>query len=528
MPDQNPPQPNPDHYLVSASGRLGDPPQSAVTEVARILDRAIQQQPESGLVIHLHGGLVSREYALNNIAAPLTERYREAKAYPLFFVWESGFMEAILNNKKDLLKDPAFRELVKKVSEWALSKVSVTGGVSFRGAAGQTINDVETFRAEYDQWFDNARDVPPVEESDIAGDAGIATRAAAGLPNVDALASDIEIALDNDPAFKKAIAEAYNAANPPAVDIATRGSGTTSRAGVLYLSPKALDEMFPPEEAPAQPADKVRTRGIFTWTKVAIFVAKMVIAVVKRFRDDRDHGIYCTVVEEVLRSAYGDLVGAAIWNQMKKDTLDSFAAGADSCGLLVTRKLKALEDAGARFKKITLVGHSTGAIYICNFLDAANAVGLTTPIQVVFLAPAITCQRFAEALDHHETTSLRDFRMFAMRDAREKEDQLIKPLYTRSLLYFVSGLLEGDVVDGSWEGTLDMPLVGMERFYTVAAFSDDPQVKRVWRFLNAKPNRMVWSQAEGAGAGLNSDSQHHGDFDNDESTLKSLVEIIRG
>jgi hypothetical protein len=38
---------------------------------------------------------------------------------------------------------------------------------------------------------------------------------------------------------------------------------------------------------------------------------------------------------------------------------------------------------------------------------------------------------------------------------------------------------------------------------------------------------MVWSKAEGAGAGLNSDSQHHGDFDNDEPTLQSLVEIIR-
>ena len=66
--------PNKDNYLVSANGRLGNPPQSAVTEVARILDHAMQQGPANGLVIHMHGGLVSREYALNDIAGRLTRR----------------------------------------------------------------------------------------------------------------------------------------------------------------------------------------------------------------------------------------------------------------------------------------------------------------------------------------------------------------------------------------------------------------------------------------------------------------------
>lgn len=42
---------------------------------------------------------------------------RDTNTYLLFFVWESGFKEAILNSKDDLLSDPAFRGLVKKVSE---------------------------------------------------------------------------------------------------------------------------------------------------------------------------------------------------------------------------------------------------------------------------------------------------------------------------------------------------------------------------------------------------------------------------
>lgn len=490
MPDQNL-TPNLDHYLVSANGRLGESPQSKISEVARILDLAIQQAPENGLAIHFHGGLVSRDYALKNIAAPLTDRYAQAKAYPLFFVWESGLKEAILNNKKDVIQDPAFCELVKKVSEWVLKKVSNTGGVSFKGAGGQAIADEDQFRLEYDRWIANARDIPPVEDSDIAGDAAAKTRGAAGEPDIDLLANEIELQLDNDPRFKEVIQETFNAANPPSVDVSTKGAGTKKRADMLLLSSYALDEIFPPEDGTSEADGKVKTRGLFTWAKVAYYVAKLVIEVVKRFRSDRDHGVYCTVIEEVLRNAYGDLIGATVWNAMKKDTLDSFAARPDACGLLVVQKIKALEEAGKRFKKITLVGHSTGAIYICNFLDAAKAAGLATPICVLFLAPEVTCERFAAALDAHESTYLKDFRMFAMNDAREIEDQMLKPFYTRSLLYFVSGLLEGNVTRGKWTGTLDMPLVGMERFFIIGAFSDDQKVQKVWKFFHAQPHRMV-------------------------------------
>lgn len=526
MPDESL-LPNPDHYLVSGNGRLGAPPRSAVSQVGAILDKAISEMPPNGLVIHFHGGLVSRDYALKNITAPLTAKYQEANAYPLFFVWESGFKETIVNNKDDLLKDPAFRELVKKVSEWVLKKVSFSGIVSFKGTGGQSIEDLDAFRREYDEWFKDNRELPPVENTDITVDLASAVQAKASVTDLADLASQIETALDDDPGFKRAMAKAYNAANPPGEDVSTKGSGvTTERADTLKLSAKALDEMFPPEDAAADPQEKVKTRGIFTWTKVALFVAKIVIAVVKRFRGSHDHGVYCTVIEEVLRSAYGDLIGAVIWNQMKKDTADSFLDATDTCGLAVVKKLKELEVAGQSFKKLTLVGHSTGAIYICNFLDMAEKVGLSGPIQVVFLAPAVTCQRFALAVDAHGAQGLSNFRMFAMRDSRETEDQMLKPLYTRSLLYFVSGLLEGNPVGDGWNSILDMPLVGMERFYTNAVFSDDANVKKVLAFLEAKPHRIVWSKSEGEGLGLNSDSRHHGDFDNDESTLKSLVELI--
>lgn len=532
MPEaQHAPQiPSPDHYLVSASGRLGDPPRSATTEVARILAAASAAAPAHGLVIHFHGGLNSRPYALENIVAPLTGRYLSANAYPLFFVWESGLMEALRNNKTELLRDPAFRELVKKVSEWAIKTVSLRGAIGFRGTGGQWIEDEDAFRRDFDDFFNENPNTPnpPTESADVPKPGASTVRARSAQVNADDLAQEIEAQLDNDPAFKKALQEAYNA-SIPVTQIATRGAGTRARADQLTLAPAALDEMFPPEGAHAASADgKVKTRGIFGWAGVTMFVARLVIAVVKRYAAGRDHGMYCTVVEEVLRKAIsGDLIGATVWNAMKGDTLDSFGAAPECCGSAVVSELKRLQDAGQGIPTLTLVGHSTGAIYICNFLDAAARLGLEADIRVVFLAPAITCERFAQAIAEHETTRLKSFRMFAMRDARERADRMITPLYTHSLLYFVSGLLEGNAVGDGWNSVVDMPLVGMERFYTHAGFADDPSVQAVTRFLNAAPDRVVWSRAADQAAGLNSDSQKHGDFDNDEATLASLVAFVQ-
>lgn len=523
---------NPDHYLISANGKLGASPLSAVTEVERVMNLAATTSPENGLVIHFHGGLVSKDYALPNIAGTLTQVYQAAGAYPLFFIWESGFGEAIWNNKGDLVNDPAFRELVKKVSEWALKKISITGAFGFRGAGGQQIEDIDAFRKEFDRWFDQppqaAPTAPPTETTGFDASPGAITKSRAATPDEDELAQQINNGLDDDPGFKKAMGEAFNAAMP-AEKVATRGVSTgLGRSQMLLLSCDALDEMFPPEDGAIEAHAKVRTRGVFSWINVAKFVAKIVIAVIKRFKNDRDHGLYCTVVEEVLRSAYGDLIGAAIWNQMKKDTLDSFSDGTDTCGLSVVKKLKALEAEGKAFKKLTLVGHSTGAIYICNLLDMAKKVGLITPIQVVFLAPAVTCGRFAQAIDEHGSERLKSFRMFAMKDERETEDEMLKPLYTRSLLYFVSGLLEGEAVGGGWNSILDMPLVGMARYYDMSkVFGDDQAVAKVKAFLNDGAHRMVWSQTLDGADGLNSDAARHGDFDNDDATLKSVSAIIK-
>src|SRR5690606_32961914 len=103
--------------------------------------------------------------------------------------------------------------------------------------------------------------------------------------------------------------------------------------------------------------------------------------------------------------------------------------------------LKAQLEGVATQPRITLVGHSTGAIYICNLLKAAAQHVPDLHFDVIFEAPAVTHALLAETAAEH-ASRVRKFRQFAMGDEREIGDTLVPVIYRSSLLYFVSGMLE--------------------------------------------------------------------------------------
>lgn len=499
-----------DYVLHSKNGKFTEGT-STLVDVTRIMDLAQKADPENGLVLHFHGGLVD-ENSGRNIAAFLAPNYLEAKAYPVFFVWESGFLETIKNNLPDIQKDPAFRELTKKVGEWVLKKIG--GQVGLKGTPGQAIDENE-YRKEFDLWFEGQSPDPPVtDEVRVAPTAGF--KSAAGL-NEDDLAVDIEAGLDSDPDFQNAIQELYNAHIGAATP--TRGGGSTVVAENVLVDERALREMFPESEP--------GTKGLLTWLAVAKFVSKVVIAIIKRNAKGRAHGMYCTIVEEVLRAAYVDKAGATIWNQMKKDTLDAFGTEDTCCGAAVIRELAKKQASGMAFHKITLVGHSTGAVYICHFLDAVAKVLQVQKFDVIFLAPAVRHDLFAKAIEVHGGR-IDGFRIFGMTDALESADVLVPRLYTRSLLYFVSGLLEGHREGMAWKDDVDVPVLGMQRYIVEdPSFASDefPEIATVRKFLLGRIQSAVWSESS-LGNGLNSKSHKHGDFDNDDDTVRSFCWII--
>ena len=259
-------------------------------------------------------------------------------------------------------------------------------------------------------------------------------------------------------------------------------------------------------------------------------------------------------MEELIRafkiagSGVNEWAKALEWDRMKENAADAFGPDPDvHAGTAFLSRLgsalKAEGDGRLELDRITLVGHSTGAIYIAHWL-AASVGYLPAGIKqdVVFLAPAITYDFFAETL-RSAAGSIGAFRMFAMHDELERTDQVIgaddelpgeqdwrRYVYPSSLLYLVSGVLESRRTEsGSREDAADMPLLGMERFFSRTKVYDDerfPSVAMVRKWLGADGKRTVWSIATGQAAGLNSACIDHGAFDGEKTTMDSLRSII--
>jgi hypothetical protein len=227
--------------------------------------------------------------------------------------------------------------------------------------------------------------------------------------------------------------------------------------------------------------------------------------------------MYATVVEELLREFYIANAGKLVWDLMKQDTVDAFGNDPQQYGGTAFLDTLKAYLAGGQRPRITLVGHSTGAISICHLLRHADALfPPDVTFDIVFLAPAVTFKLFAETIRTYGRR-FASLRLFGMLDEVERADQLVPLVYPHSLLYFVSGLLEDEP---------DTPLVGMKRYYTGAPPYDHPKVLAGLEFLLAKPERTVWSKTTTGSAGLISSAEKHGDFDNDVDTLESLRHII--
>ncbi len=461
--------------------------------------------PPQGWVVHFHGGLVSRASAFTT-AELLLPKYQAADAFPFFFVWESGPWETMRNNLRDISQEPFFKQLLIRLVQYLLPKLGVSSGaeeslVSTIEAMGQS-----EFQAVSGVPFDELPP-PPV-----------------GLNTAVVSEAELEQELANDPVMKRA----YDELQARVAD-AQRGTMTEAvvggmpEPGVLPSSTSQSD-LFG-SHAGGNAANEAM--GIGWAVRTALVAARVGRRVISRFINQRDHGWYTTIVEELLRELYVDSIGSTFfWNQMKKDTADAF--GGDPLqhgGTAFLDQLQKLVPSGATPPRVTLVGHSAGANFVSNFLLAAHRVLPPEFVfDVVLLAPAVDCELFSAVID---TNRIRNIRMFGMSDSLEAQDALLRPLsnslrkvYPRSLLYFVSGLLEAVV---------DLPLVGMQKFYNKSRYPSDsfPALKKVRGFLLHAPDRQVWSVADD-GAGRQCTATQHGAFDDeDAATLRSVMHIVR-
>ncbi len=504
-------QPNIIH--TGRDGRLsGQNPDAVRAIVAQVADA-------ERAVIHFHGGLVKRAKG-TALAGRLDPIYRAAGATPAFFVWESGLIETIGHNLHEIEKEKVFKFLVKRLLKHVVGKLTATDG---QKAAGHLPYPKNVELGVELQKIDQGAE--PYDDLEVPGDLDETTKSER---------EKLEKELQSDQAFQAEVRAIAAGALPDVAAELDGSKGVTSlqrKSQKSLLSPNVVLEL---EEDTDQGA-----KGLFSSAALILRAGKVLVRVIRRLRRGRGHGVYTTLIEEILRDLYVANVGGEIWYQMKKETADTFVDnGAAKGGRLFVDELGALLAQGKR-PKITLVGHSTGAVFILNLLRdvAARRADPNHPWpadfaieHVVFLAPACNFSLLQSVIEQHRAT-FRHFRMFTMRDEREKKDRLVPGLYPRSLLYFLSGVVEREA---NGNGAFDLPLVGMERFYSKVQVYDQGEVVAARAFLAESQRHAVWSVTANAGAGLNSNSTSHVAFDDTDpnnpaahTTMISVQHMIR-
>lgn len=493
-------------------GVLESPSPSALDDMVRAAVRT------GRIVIYFHGGLVP-EAAGSATAERLETEFTRIGAYPLFFVWRSGWLEIVRNNLFEIAKEDLFERLLRRVVSWAVGKARVPEGG--RGAALPTEHEVREELAQRRRLEAPEEGAEPFE-AEPTDHAAPLTKA-----DEDAFLRDIRI----DTELNRALAGALASRN---IEMNQPGS-----RGVPDVPPQptrmdvgVLDEI-------GEGVAGGGARGDLSIVALGRKAFQVLGAVVSRFRDGTDSGVYPTVVDELLRAFYVGEVGGALWHAMKKETDDTFQPDGERGGrLLLDALAKHLPDDGS--VKITLIGHSTGAVFIDNLLrDVARRREADRPLpesvrfQVILLAPAATTTHFAETLVMAEPMVER-LRVFTMHDSKERADRVAGAFYPRSLLYLVSGALERDGDDRS----ALVPLIGLSRYLDkedlenvkrvlASPLKASAKLAEVRTYLAVKDRVVLSPSGDDALPGFRAAALSHGAFDNDPLVIESVTRMVQ-
>jgi hypothetical protein len=432
------------------------------------------------LVVHFHGGLVSEGAGLN-VARKLAPIYASAGSHPVTFVWETGLVETIIRNLTTVHSTKLFRKLLTYVVRHVAKRVG--GGIGAKGP-GEELTDEEILR-------------------EIAGDDAFDRFDEGARGGGQALRED-ELPVVRDE--MEAELQAEIEADDELLDLLDSGMAETE-----HLKPEVLGS-----DAPGA------AKGLVSTALLAKSVALVAFNVLRRYARGTEHGVYPTVVEEILRELYLAEFGGWVWAGMKNVARDMWLPNGSSIdddshvGTYFIEKLSAYQQAHPDFI-VDLIGHSAGSIAICEMFRACAERNTQLTIRnVVFLAPACRADLFVNEILRPQGR-FAAFRMFTMRDELEARDRLLPGVYTRSLLYFIAGVLEEEPGVG---------IAGLERQLSGRRPYDSADYVTVREWLG-QTNRLVLSATDDtASPGLGAHAARHGDFDDDERTLQSIVALI--
>lgn len=203
--------------------------------------------------------------------------------------------------------------------------------------------------------------------------------------------------------------------------------------------------------------------------------------------------------------------GQRIWEEMKRDAKAAAVGGGGA--LAFADRLGTYISGHPGSVSVHAVGHSAGAIFHSHFLPAARFSGVDRVESLSLLAPAIRADLFKEKLLPEVGHSIGRLDLFTMTEASEKADNCAR-IYGKSLLYLVRA---------SFEPEEKAPILGLQE-----CIEEDRTLRTFFRPAgSASPAEVIWSPVE---ADLRSSSMaiSHGDFDDDRTTMSSVLRRIVG
>jgi hypothetical protein len=447
----------------------------------------IKTQQINNLVVHVHGGLISENMGMTS-AERFYENFKDLPdCHPVTFVWETGFLEALPETLLRLLQtDDFFKRLIKAAARILASRTGIDISAITEAFSGDSLVPLAKVFDDYERGGSLTR------MKNAFGDLETMTES----EQMDAIYEEVSLQVENYPL------------------------GDDEMERLRYNEDYLLE---------------TRAGVSFWWA-----VAKIVFRCVKRGMQNRDHGIWPTIIEEASREVYLDDFGTEMWSVMKKQAVTMWKSNANMSGVkqyagrYFLDALKKHTDYNPDFR-IHFVGHSAGAIVGCELLkmlaQERAAYSNITLSNLLFCAPACRCDLFEDSVMKYPDL-YKQFRMFTMDDYHESRDNLIqlpvlKYLYTRSLLYLISGMLEGhDAKDA------DAFIVGLQRHIRNAVpYTKEALLKRVHEFVmlpQPYSNRVSFStSAESAPDGWKTQAVHHGGFIKDADVVKSIRHLIQ-
>jgi hypothetical protein len=221
------------------------------------------------------------------------------------------------------------------------------------------------------------------------------------------------------------------------------------------------------------------------------------------------------VTDPIIEAALRVLPMQTVWSGMKRAAEQAVAA--EGGARHVAEKLRAFTDAHKADVELHAVGHSAGAVFHSHFLAACRALKVPSFRSAHFLAPAVRVDTFVERLGAllGPAKGVDHLTVFTMTKAFERDDHCAH-IYRKSLLYLVSA---------SAEAERDALILGLEESLRASAEC------RALLGLSGNPSALgevVWSKTDHDDGRSASRSTSHGGFDDDPTTLGSVVRRVLG